>query len=163
MNIRTQLTFRYIGIVLLVLLAMYFYLSTVLKDSMSSHITSELEVQAALTREFLIEELPTQDNFTYALIDPLVDRLGNANNARVTFIDVDGVVWGDTERDGQALREMDNHLTRPEVPGKGRMLSRTEAVSETAIVIQHKQNFVILPSRYIAMWVQKLPQREKAL
>lgn len=115
MNIRTQLTFRYIGIVLLVLLAMYFYLDTVLKDSMSRHITSELEVQATLTREFLIEELPTQDNFTYDLIDPLVDRLGKANNARVTFIDLDGVVWGDTERDGQALREMDNHLTRPEV------------------------------------------------
>ena len=115
MNIRTQLTFRYIGIVLLVLLAMYFYLATVLKDSMSSHITSELEVQATLTREFLIEELPTEDNFTYDLIDPLVDRLGKANNARVTFIDVEGVVWGDTERDGEALREMDNHLTRPEV------------------------------------------------
>lgn len=115
MNIRTQLTFRYIGIVLLVLLAMYFYLATMLKDSMSSHITSELEVQAALTREFLTEELPTQDNFTYALIDPLVDRLGKANNARVTFIDLEGVVWGDTERDGQALRAMDNHLTRPEV------------------------------------------------
>ncbi|MDE0688624.1 MAG: ATP-binding protein [Candidatus Poribacteria bacterium] len=115
MNIRTQLTFRYIGIVLLVLLAMYFYLATVLKDSMSSRITSELEIQATLTREFLIEELPTEDNFTYDLIDPLVDKLGRANNARVTFIDLEGVVWGDTERDGQALREMDNHLTRPEV------------------------------------------------
>ncbi|MCY4569792.1 MAG: ATP-binding protein [Candidatus Poribacteria bacterium] len=115
MNIRTQLTFRYIGIVLLVLLAMYFYLATMLKDSMSSHITSDLEVQAELIREFLIEELPTKDNFTYDLIDSLVDRLGKANNARVTFIDLDGVVWGDTERDGQALREMDNHLTRPEV------------------------------------------------
>ena len=100
---------------LLVLLAMYFYLATVLKDSMSSHITSELEVQATLTREFLIEKLPAKDNFTYDLIDPLVDRLGKANNARVTFIDVEGVVWGDTERDGQALRAMDNHLTRPEV------------------------------------------------
>ncbi len=115
MNIRTQLTFRYIGIVLFVLLAMYFYLATMLKDSMSSHITSELEVQATLTREFLIEELPAKDNFTYDLIDPLVDRLGKANNARVTFIDLDGVVWGDTERDGEALRAMDNHLTRPEV------------------------------------------------
>ena len=115
MNIRTQLTFRYIGIVLLVFLAMYFYLATVLKDSMSSHITGELEVQATLTQEFLTEKLPAKDNFTYDLIDPLVDRLGKANNARVTFIDLDGVVWGDTERDGQALRAMDNHLTRPEV------------------------------------------------
>ena len=115
MNIRTQLTFRYIGILLLVLFAMYFYLATMLKDSMSSHITSELEAQAALTREFLIEKLPAKDNFTYDLIDPLVDRLGKANNARVTFIGLDGVVWGDTERDGQALRAMNNHLTRPEV------------------------------------------------
>ncbi len=115
MNIRTQLTFRYIGIVLFVLLAMYFYLATVLKDSMSSHITRELEVQATLTREFLTEKLPSKDNFTYDLIDPLVDRLGKTNNARVTFIDVDGIVWGDTELDGQALRAMDNHLTRPEV------------------------------------------------
>ena len=115
MNIRTQLTFRYIGILLLVLLAMYFYLATMLKDSMSSHITSELEVQATLTRDFLIEKLPAKENFTYDLIDPLVDRLGKANNARVTFIDLDGIVWGDTERDGQALLAMDNHLTRPEV------------------------------------------------
>ena len=33
----------------------------------------------------------------------------------MTFIDLEGVVWGDTERDGQALRDMDDHLTRPEV------------------------------------------------
>ncbi len=115
MNIRTQLTLRYIGIVLVVLLAMYFYLATMLKDSMSHRITSQLEIQAALTREFLIEKLPAKDNFTYEAIDPLVDRLGETEKARVTFIDLEGVVWGDTERDGEALREMDNHLKRPEV------------------------------------------------
>ena len=115
MNIRTQLTLRYIGIVLVVLLAMYFYLATMLKDSMSHRITSELEIQAALTRAFLIEKLPAKDNFTYKAIDPLVNRLGETGKARVTFIDLEGVVWGDTERDGQALREMDNHLKRPEV------------------------------------------------
>ena len=115
MNIRTQLTLRYIGIVLVVLLAMYFYLATMLKDSMSHRITSQLEIQAALTREFLIEKLPAKDNFTYEAIDPLVDRLGKTEKARVTFIDLEGVVWGDTERDGEALREMDNHLKRPEV------------------------------------------------
>ncbi len=115
MNIRIQLTLRYIGIVLLVMFAMYLYLATVLKDSMSSRITHELEVQAALTTEFFIEELPAEDNFTYDAIDSLVDRLGEIGKARVTFIGTDGTVWGDTERDGQALREMDNHLERPEV------------------------------------------------
>ena len=115
MNIRTQQTLRYIGIVLLVLLAMYLYLGTMLKDSMSNRITRELEVQAGLTAEFLIEELPDADNFTYDAIDPLVDRLGKIGKSRVTFIGMDGTVWGDTERDGQALRAMDNHLKRPEV------------------------------------------------
>ena len=115
MNIRTQLTLRYIGIVLVVLLAMYFYLATMLKDSMSTRITGELEIQAALNREFLIEKLPAKDNFTYDAIDPLIDRLGKTGKARVTFIDLEGVVWGDTERDGAALRAMDNHLKRPEV------------------------------------------------
>ena len=115
MNIRTQLTFMYIGIVLLVLLAMYLFLGTMFKDSMSDRITSELEVQAALTREFFIEKLPADGNFTYDAIDPLVDRLGKTEKARVTFIGMDGTVWGDTERDGHALQTMDNHLTRPEV------------------------------------------------
>ena len=115
MNIRTQLTLRYIGIILVVLLAIYFFLATMLKDAMSTRITSELEIQAALTREFLIEKLPAKDNFTYAAIDPLINRLGKTGKARVTFIDLAGVVWGDTERDGEALRSMDNHLKRPEV------------------------------------------------
>lgn len=115
MNIRTQLTLRYIGILLLVMFAMYLYLGTMLKDSMSKRITRELETQAALTREFLIEKLPAEDNFTYKAIDPLIDRLGKTEKARLTFIGTDGTVWGDTERDGQALRAMDNHLKRPEV------------------------------------------------
>lgn len=115
MNIRTQLTLRYIGIVLLVLFAMYLYLGTALKGFLSNWITEELEVHAALTREFLIEKLPAENNFTYDAIDALIDRIGETSNARLTFIDLEGVVWGDTERDGQALRLMDNHLKRPEV------------------------------------------------
>ena len=115
MNIRTQLTLRYIGIVLLVLIAMYIFLGTMLKDSMSDRITSQLEMQAALTREFFMEKLPADGNFTYDAIDALVDKLGKTGKARVTFVGMDGTVWGDTERDGQALQAMDNHLARPEI------------------------------------------------
>ena len=115
MNIRAQLTFRYIIIVLLILFAMYLYLGTALKGFLSTRITEDLEIHAALTREILIEKLPPKDNFTYDAIDPLVDRLGKISDARLTFIGIDGTVWGDTERDGAALRAMDNHLTRPEV------------------------------------------------
>ncbi len=58
MNIRTQLTLSYIGIVLLVLFAIYLILEVTLKGLLSNRITNELEIQASLTREFLIEELP---------------------------------------------------------------------------------------------------------
>ncbi len=115
MNIRTQLTLSYIGIVLLVLFAMYLYLGQTLNDSLNSRITSELEIQAKLAREFLIEKLSEVDAFAYETIDPLIDRLGKTGKARLTFIGEDGVVWGDTERNGQALRLMDNHRNRPEV------------------------------------------------
>ena len=94
---------------------MYLYLGTTLKGALSSRINSELEVQAKLAREFLIEELPAEDNFTYQVIDDLVDRLGQIGKARLTFIGVNGIVWGDTERDGESLRQMDNHLDRPEI------------------------------------------------
>ena len=114
MSIRIQLTLSYIGIVLLVLFAMYLYLGTTLKASLSSRITGELEIQAALSREFLLDALPQTSRFTYE-IDSLIDRLGKIGGMRLTFIDVDGHVRGDTERDGAELRAMDNHLNRPEV------------------------------------------------
>ena len=114
MSIRIQLTLSYIGIVLLVLFAMYLYLGATLKASLSSRITDELEIQAALSREFLLETLPKTDKFTYQ-IDTLVDRLGKTGGMRLTFIDVNGHVWGDTERDAEKLHAMDNHLSRPEV------------------------------------------------
>ena len=142
MNIRTQQTLRYIGIVLLVMFAMYLYLATMLKDAMSSRITHELEVHVALTTEFFIEELPAEDNFTYDAIDPLVDRLGEIGKARVTFIGTDGTVWGDTERDGLALRAMDNHLKRPEVE---------EALEKGRGIRDRYSNTTQTEFRYIAM------------
>ena len=159
MNIRTQLTLRYIGIVLLVMLGMYLYLGTMLKDSMSRRITSELEVQAALTREFLIEKLPAEDNFTYDAIDPLVDRLGKTEKTRLTFIGTDGTVWGDTERDGQALRAMDNHLKRPEVQ---------EALKNGSGIRDRYSDTTQTEFRYFALPIHRTvgtekPQREETL
>ena len=153
MNIRTQLTFRYIGIVLLVLLAVYIFLGTMLKDSMSNRITSELEVQAALTREFFIEKLPAEGDFTYDTIDPLVDRLGKTGKARVTFIGIDGTVWGDTERDGQALRGMDNHLARPEVQ---------DALKNGSGILDRYSDTTQTEFRYFAMPIYRHTHTENA-
>lgn len=47
--------------------------------------------------------------------DALADRIGEALGRRVTLVDSSGVVLGDSEFDGPALRALQNHLTRPEV------------------------------------------------
>ena len=52
MNIHTKLILNYMGIVLVILLAMYAYLDYSLKQNLSDRITDELTVQANLTREF---------------------------------------------------------------------------------------------------------------
>lgn len=47
--------------------------------------------------------------------DRLADRIGEATGARITIIDADGSVIGDSEFDGLALQELESHAQRPEV------------------------------------------------
>ncbi len=113
MTIRTRLIFNYTGIVLVILLGISVYLNHFLKQVLDRRITTELRMQAELTREFLAEAIP--EAFDYDAIDALVDKLGAVSAARLTFVGLDGIVWGDTERDGEELRGMDNHRNRPEI------------------------------------------------
>src|SRR5688500_9506090 len=47
--------------------------------------------------------------------DDLADAAGRALEHRVTLINDEGVVVGDSEFDGEGLRALDNHANRPEV------------------------------------------------
>jgi two-component system phosphate regulon sensor histidine kinase PhoR len=49
--------------------------------------------------------------------DALADELAEATNVRVTFIDVDGFVLGDSWLDEEGLSKAENHRGRPEVAG----------------------------------------------
>ena len=93
MNIHTKLILNYLGIVLVILLAMYGYLDYSLKQNLSERITEELTIEANLTREFLLEVLP--DTLTYDIVDGFVDRLGTASKVRLTFIGCDGKLCGE--------------------------------------------------------------------
>jgi len=50
-----------------------------------------------------------------SVIDTLADQLGDDIQTRVTVINPEGLVLGDSHESGEALRRMDNHLSRPEV------------------------------------------------
>ena len=72
--------------------------------------------------------------------DRLADRLGRDLGVRVTIISSDGTVLGDTDLDGAALREVENHASRPEVmeavrDGTGRSMRYSRTVAENMLYV----------------------------
>ena len=82
-----------------------------LRDMLEEQITESLARQAGVAAERLAIA-PATD---MATIDALADRLRERPDARVTIIDSQGVVLGDSQVDAARLPEVENHGTRPEV------------------------------------------------
>ena len=81
--------------------------------------------------------------------DPLADSAGAALRRRVTLIDTGGIVRGDSHFDGEELRNLENHRTRPEVieaRSRGIGVSRRRSVSagdeEMYVALRHPLGFV---------------------
>ncbi|MEO5566867.1 MAG: ATP-binding protein [Gemmatimonadaceae bacterium] len=81
--------------------------------------------------------------------DSLADAAGDALQRRVTLIDSVGVVLGDSEFDGEALRRLENHASRPEIAearvnGIGRAIraSASAGDEEVYVGIRHPHGFV---------------------
>jgi two-component system phosphate regulon sensor histidine kinase PhoR len=75
-------------------------------------IEMRLVSQAQLIAELLIRNTPTGSDQD---LDDEADRLSQLIGARVTLIAPDGKVLGDSDLDGQALADVENHAQRPEV------------------------------------------------
>lgn len=72
--------------------------------------------------------------------DSLADRVGDALGRRVTLVDTAGVVVGDSEFDGDALRALQNHRRRLEVreafeSGTGRSRRLSPSTGEEAVYV----------------------------
>jgi len=81
------------------------------RDERSS-IETRLITQAQLIAELLSQNSNISSNQD---LDDEADRLGELMQTRVTLIAVDGRVLGDSDLDGPALADVENHLQRPEV------------------------------------------------
>jgi len=74
--------------------------------------------RAMQTEAYLLAEIfskPLIMNRSRSEIDTLVDSLGLKTDSRITIIDKEGVVLGDSYESGTDLLKMENHITRPEV------------------------------------------------
>ncbi len=77
---------------------------------------SSIEMRLVTQAQLIAELLSQSSQFSSDQdLDDEADRLAELMQARVTLIGADGRVVGDSDLEGQALADVENHLERPEV------------------------------------------------
>ncbi|MEA3224152.1 MAG: ATP-binding protein [Thermodesulfobacteriota bacterium] len=110
------------------------------KDYYISQLTSQLESNAILIRGLVKESILKEKG---ARVDFIAKKLGREIQCRVTIIDTEGIVLGDSEKDPQ---NMENHLNRPEV--KEAMKAREGKSIRYSTTLKKEMMYLALPIKY---------------
>ncbi|MEO7189436.1 MAG: ATP-binding protein [Vicinamibacterales bacterium] len=114
-----------------------------MRGQVNQRIEKTLISEARLTADLLSQDAPLAG---MAAIDDEADRLGRLTASRVTLIDRDGTVVGDSAETLDAVRDMENHAQRPEIVdartsgiGRARRYSATLRIDMLyiAVPVQH--------------------------
>jgi two-component system phosphate regulon sensor histidine kinase PhoR len=126
-SLRWRIAVPYLILILLAMGGMSIYLSSVVRQSHLEELQDKLTAEAKLIADAV--EAVSEWDTTGGRFDGLAQHYADLLDARVTFIDAEGKVLGDSHAD---WTEMDNHLLRPEVQaalderqGTSTRLSRT--------------------------------------
>ena len=114
LGIRAKLFTASLALIVVSLVAGELYLRPTIENDLMARIRADLSARLALVAE-QAQTLAATGDTTNKDWDALADRLGPLARARVTFIDGQGTVKGDSELAGEALERVENHSTRPEV------------------------------------------------
>ena len=114
LGIRAKLFSASLALIVVSLAAGELYLRPAIEGDLLARIRADLSARLALVAEEA-RVLAATGETTNTVWDDLADRLGPLAHARVTFIDRQGVVRGDSELSGEALDRVENHGNRPEV------------------------------------------------
>ena len=88
------------------------YLEHLLRQWVVSRIETDVLKHAKSARALLETNDPPDE---IREMDPIADRMKQTTGARVTIIDSDGTVLGDSSLDVEGVRKVENHADRPEV------------------------------------------------
>ena len=113
-GIRAKLFTVSLTLIVVSLAAGEWYLRSAIERDLVARIRADLSARLALVAE-QARVLAATGHATTVEWDALADRLGPLAQARVTFINAQGVVMGDSELSGEALARVENHGHRPEV------------------------------------------------
>lgn len=90
----------------------FIVLHSALEKLLEKQIESELEGFAAMALESLYA---SEDKTDFVVLDHLADTLGAASGSRITFINSQGMVLGDSDLTLDEVKSIENHGMRPEV------------------------------------------------
>lgn len=126
-SFRSKLMLSYLALLLVMTIAIYIYLNHSLHASIVGSLKDTLASEAKLTASMIIRE-SSDIRFSAPL---LAKEAGRSSSARVTIIDRQGSVIGDSEIPAEKLGEIENHLDRPEVR-QALAVGRGEAIRYSA-------------------------------
>ncbi len=120
-NIRWRIAIPYVALILLIMAGLSVYVSHIISETQMANLQAHLTAEARLIADELGPLLAAGEG--HAAVNALVRHQSGLLNHRITVIDVDGTVLGDSHA---TPSEMDNHRNRPEVR---QALSTGEGVS----------------------------------
>jgi two-component system phosphate regulon sensor histidine kinase PhoR len=141
-SLGTKFTVGFIVLTIISMLMSGVYLIKVLDNYFMNNLHDKLLVEARLVREMLISELDNQKPLP-SVMEELAGKLGKVTSTRITIIDVNGVVLGDSN---QAPSQLENHLERPEIQ---------QAIREGIGFLERESTTLNTEMMYLALPVEK--------
>jgi len=136
-RLHSRLVFFNVVAIVLVTLLMGYYLSSSLRTVFESEIEDQLYTSALLAKSYMLVS-PQRGNYI-----ELANEIGKTLDVRVTLIDKDGTVLGDSELTPEGIAAVENHSDRPEVmaareSGRGTSIRRSATVGVPFIYVAVK-------------------------
>ena len=158
-SIRWRITIPYVILTLVIMLGLGGYLSSFLRNNHLQDLEKSLTAQAQLMSDALAPILGS-DFDKGADINGLANNWADMLGARVTIIDIEGIVIGESHEDRAT---MDNHFNRPEVQealttGLGQRIRRSATVGYDMmyVAVPVKENDQILGFARIAISIEQI-------
>ncbi|MCD6326534.1 HAMP domain-containing protein [bacterium] len=107
----STLYISYVTIIIICVLVVAVYAGVSLRGRFLAELSSDLRVRAQLAGQMFLR-IPVESRIVEC--DSICEELGRAAEARITIMDLDGNILGDSLGDAET---MDNHGSRPEVVG----------------------------------------------
>jgi two-component system phosphate regulon sensor histidine kinase PhoR len=108
-----KLTLIFCSAVIVGLIVGYGFLISHLKGYVERNLENNLKHQLLSGRDLIESQIGSQGMLSDA--DALADKIGKQQELRVTIIDRNGVVLGDSDLNTSQIAEVENHLDRPEI------------------------------------------------